>query len=56
MVYVVEGSISVCLEDHGTVEFQEGDAFTYPASVIHQWRNTSDETAQFLFINAPPSF
>ena len=56
MVYVVEGSISVYVEGHGTVELQEGDTFTYPANIIHQWRNTSDETAQFLFINAPPSF
>ncbi len=56
MVYVVEGSISVYLEGHGTVELQEGDAYTYPANIVHQWRNTSGETAQFLFINAPPSF
>jgi len=56
MVYVVEGSISVYHEGHGKIELLEGDAFTYPANVIHQWRTTSDETAQFLFINAPPSF
>jgi quercetin dioxygenase-like cupin family protein/DNA-binding XRE family transcriptional regulator len=56
MIYMVEGSITVYVREGEEVELFEGDAFTYPAGVVHHWRNTGDKTAQFLFVNAPPSF
>lgn len=56
MIYVLEGSLSVSLREHDTVELSIGDAYTYPADVPHGWRNTGMKTARFLFITTPPSF
>lgn len=56
MIYVLEGSISVSLRDHEAVDLTVGDAYTYPASIPHEWRNIGPKTARFLFVSSPPSF
>lgn len=56
MIYVLEGSISVALRDHDTVELGAGDAYTYPSGIPHGWCNIGNKTARFLFITSPPSF
>ncbi|MDJ0924718.1 MAG: XRE family transcriptional regulator [Acidimicrobiia bacterium] len=56
MIYVLQGSISVALEDHEPVQLGAGDAYTYPAATPHEWRNVGDAVARFLFVNTPPTF
>ena len=56
MIYVLEGAISVSLRDHEPVELAAGDAYTYPSTTPHEWRNAGGDVARFLFITSPPSF
>ena len=56
MIYVLQGSISVMLRDHEPVVLSMGDAYTYPASMPHEWHNVGDGIARFLFVNTPPTF
>lgn len=53
MIYVLEGTLSVSLRDHDTVEIGEGDAYTYPSGIPHEWRNIGADSARFLFITTP---
>ncbi|MCZ7531967.1 MAG: XRE family transcriptional regulator [Acidimicrobiia bacterium] len=55
-VYVLDGSISVDLDGYDAVDLEVGDAYTYPSTRPHGWRNIGKGTAQFLFISSPPSF
>jgi len=56
MIYVIEGSLSVSLQDHDTVQLESGDAYAYPANTPHGWCNTGTGDARFLFVSTPPSF
>lgn len=56
MIYVLEGEIEVSLRDHDSVELGAGDAYTYPSTTPHGWRNVGTKGARFLFVSSPPSF
>lgn len=56
LIHVLEGSVSVSLSDREVIELNAGDAYTYPATVPHEWRNIGKNTAKFLFVSTPPSF
>jgi transcriptional regulator with XRE-family HTH domain len=52
-VYVLEGSLEMKVGDELYV-LEQGDAFTYPLSKPHTWRNTSDtERLRVLWVSVP---
>jgi transcriptional regulator with XRE-family HTH domain len=52
-VYVLEGSLELRVGDE-THLLQEGDAFTYPLTKPHTWRNGSaTESARILWVSVP---
>jgi transcriptional regulator with XRE-family HTH domain len=53
--YVVEGTIELLVGGE-TYRLHSGDAFSFPSSLPHGWRNTSASLARILWINTPPTF
>jgi transcriptional regulator with XRE-family HTH domain len=52
-VYVLEGTLEMLVGDEKHL-LNEGDAFTYPLSKPHTWRNASDtETLRVLWLAVP---
>lgn len=56
VIYMIEGWLSVSVQDHDTVELHVGDTYAYPATIPHEYRNTGTDVAKFLFISTPATF
>ena len=51
--YVIRGALEVVLATQ-TVRLERGDAFTFPGTEPHTWRNASKtEAAEVLWVLAP---
>ena len=52
--FVIRGQLDILVD--GTPYFvKAGDAFFFPSSLSHGYRNDSDEVAIVLWVNTPPS-
>lgn len=56
VVYVLEGTFEVVLDDVERYQLQEGDSLYYPSTIPHSWRNPGKTTARLLWVNTPPTF
>jgi transcriptional regulator with XRE-family HTH domain len=53
--YVIEGDLELLVGGE-VYALHRGDAFSFPSSLPHGWRNASNGTAHILWINTPPTF
>jgi quercetin dioxygenase-like cupin family protein len=52
LVYILEGSLSIEMEGHGTHEVTAGEAFTEVVNTWHNGRNLGSTPARFLIVFA----
>jgi quercetin dioxygenase-like cupin family protein len=52
LVYILEGSVSIEMEGHGTHEVTAGEAFTEVVNTWHNGRNLGSTPARFLIVFA----
>jgi transcriptional regulator with XRE-family HTH domain len=55
MGYVLTGSIELTIGEH-TYSLTAGDAFHFPSSLPHGYRNGGDSEARILWVNTPVTF
>ncbi len=53
--FVLKGEITLVLGKR-KVKVKRGESFYFTANKIHQIKNNSSDTAEFLWISSPPSF
>ncbi|WP_420992150.1 helix-turn-helix domain-containing protein [Cupriavidus sp. 30B13] len=53
--YVLEGTLELMLGE-ATYTIGAGDAFTFPSSVPHGYRNVGTDVAKVLWVNSPATF
>ncbi len=51
LCFVLEGELTIQLENIGDMCLQSGDSCYYKAKISHRWENTKPDTAVFLLIN-----
>jgi len=56
MIYVIDGTLSVYLQDKGWFEAVKGSYIYIPGGVEHTFENQSSEPAGFISINTPGGF
>ncbi len=54
-VWIVDGSLEVCLGDHA-YQLNQGDSLYFIANQPHEWKNTSSTECTVLWIMTPPSY
>ena len=55
-LYVLDGALTVWINDHERHRLAAGDALTFPSTLPHRWRNRADGVTRLLWINTPPTF
>ncbi len=53
--YILEGEFELFIGDNCYV-LKAGDAFAFPSTIPHSYRNMSDRTARVIWFNTPPTF
>lgn len=55
-VYVLKGSVTVCIGETNHIKLKEGDFAYYSALNLHYWMNDSDESTDFLAVASRKGF
>lgn len=55
LVRVIEGQLTVHLDDEEPIVLEPGDTMSYPATTPHRW-SSGELGARFLIVSSPPSF
>ena len=55
-MFVMDGAITIWLDERERYRLEAGDALTFPSTLPHRWRNRADGETRLLWINTPPTF
>jgi DNA-binding transcriptional MerR regulator/quercetin dioxygenase-like cupin family protein len=55
-MYILDGALTIWLDERERYRLEAGDALTFPSSLPHRWRNRADGETRLLWINTPPTF
>ncbi|HET6745595.1 MAG TPA: MerR family transcriptional regulator [Candidatus Limnocylindria bacterium] len=55
-MYVLDGALTIWLDERERYRLEAGDALTFPSTLPHRWRNRADGETRLLWINTPPTF